>query len=52
MNVLFCTECGFIEEPDVAIKNECPTCKHSLKVASNEAAVILNMIKLHCKERK
>jgi hypothetical protein len=49
-NLLFYDECGFIEEPDAAIKNECPICKHSLKIASGDMAVILNMIRLNKEE--
>jgi len=48
MHTLFCTKCGFISEPDVAMKPECPVCKEHLKLTSDiDLCLILKMIRLH-----
>jgi len=47
-NILFCVECGFIEDLDTftSTGSECPLCKKHLKVASGDNANIINLIRL------
>ena len=45
-NILFCSDCGFIADPDTAIPNKCPLCKHTLSVASDETAGVINLIRM------
>jgi len=37
MKILFCDKCGFRSEPGVAMKNECPNCKVTLKITEATA---------------
>jgi hypothetical protein len=45
-SILFCVHCGFIGDPDTAMKTECPDCKRGLSVAGDETAGIINLIRL------